>query len=285
MRLPVPALPEIEIIRRDLEKEVVGRRIKDVEVRPGSNAMKIVKRHGRRKDFQDLVKGARIESIDRVGRRILAHLDNGRVLVFDMGESAQLRKTSTSDGLASHTHLVFGFTIGGQLRMVDPKLTSEVFVAERNDLAGADELGAFSLDPLETALTWQRFSSLLEQRQEAMRSLLLDEGFIVGLGDIYADEILFGAGIRFDRRSDALSSQDVRRLYRSLMETLQAAVKARGTSWGDSEFTDLQGNPGQFQLDLKVYERDGEPCRRCRHEIVMASVDGRVTYFCPQCQS
>ncbi len=278
----MPALPEIEIIRRDLEKEVVGRRIKDVQVRPGSNAMKIIKRHGRRKDFQDLLTGARIEAVERVGRKILARLDNGRVLVFDLGESGQLLKTSTSDGFASHTHLVFGFTIGGQLRVVDPKLSSEVFVVEGDAL---DDLQSFAIDPLETALTWHRFSSLLQARKEAMKEVLLDEGFIVGLGDVYSDEVLFVAGIRYDRQSDKLSSQDVRRLYRALMETLQAALKARGTSAGDIEFKDLHGDPGQYQLDLNVFEREGEPCRRCRHEIVGETFDGRITYLCPQCQS
>ena len=281
----MPALPEVEIIRRDLEKEVVGRRIKEVEVRPGSNAMKIIKRHGRRKDFEDLLTGARIDGVDRVGRRIVARLDNGRALVFDLGETAQLLKTSTSDAFASHTHLVFGFTIGGQLRVVDPKLTGEVFVVDRELLDQMEGLRAFAIDPLESPLTWHHFSSLLQQRQEAMKDVLLDEGFIVGLGDIYSDEVLFMAGIRYDRPSDKLSSQDVRRLYRGLMETLQAAVKARGTTRGERQFTDLQGNPGQFQSDLNVFEREGESCRRCRHEIVSANFDGRVTYFCPQCQS
>jgi formamidopyrimidine-DNA glycosylase len=118
-----------------------------------------------------------------------------------------------------------------------------------------------------------------------MKKLLLDESFIVGLGDVYSDEILFAAGIRHDRQSDKLTSQDVRRIYRALMETLQDAVKARGTSWGDNEFTDLTGVPGQFQLELKVYERDGEPCRRCRQQVVREEGDGYVTYFCPQCQT
>jgi formamidopyrimidine-DNA glycosylase len=281
----MPALPEIEIIRRDLEKEIVGRRIKDVEVRPGSNAMKIIKRHGRRREFHDLLAGARVDRVNRIGRRIVVGLDNGRALVVDLGDSAQLRKTSASDDLVSHTHLVVGFTIGGQLRVVDPKLTGEVFVVDGNGEREPDGLRTFVIDPLETPLAWQQFSSLLVQREEIMKELLLDEDFIVGLGDIYSDEILFMAGLRFDRLSSHLSSQDVRRLYRALMETLQEAVKARGTSWGEIEFTDLQGNPGQFQLDLKVYEREGEPCRRCRHAIVREVLNDRYTYFCPQCQS
>jgi formamidopyrimidine-DNA glycosylase len=281
----MPALPEVEVLRRDLEKEVLGRRIKDVEVRPGSNAMKIIKRHGRRKEFQELLAGARVESIDRLGRRILMHLDNRHVLVLDLGESARVLKTSASDGFAAHTHLVLAFTIGGHLRVVDPKLTGEVFVLDKSRLDSVEELRSFAIDPLRAPVAWQHFSSLLQGRSQALKELLLDEGFIVGLGDIYSDEVLFVAGIRYDRQSDSLSSQDVRRLYRGLMETLQSAVKARGISWGDAQFVDLQGNPGHFQLDLKVYEREGQPCPRCRHEIVTAHADGRVTFFCPQCQS
>ncbi|HEX2235104.1 MAG TPA: DNA-formamidopyrimidine glycosylase family protein [Actinomycetota bacterium] len=279
------ALPEVEVLRRDLEREVVGRRIRDVEVRPGSNAMKVIKRHGRRKEFRDLLVGARVDRVGRIGRRVVLGLDNGRSLVVDLGESALVLKTSTSDGLAPHTHIVVGFTIGGQLRVVDPRLTGEVFVVGSGDLDGAHGLRPSALDPLETPLAWQHFSSLLQNRAETMKELLMDEGFICGLGDVYSDEVLFVAGIRHDRPSDRLSSQDVRRLYRGLMETLQDAVRARGTSHGANAFLDLEGKPGHFQLDLKVYEREGEPCRRCRHEIVRAASNGRFTYFCPQCQT
>jgi formamidopyrimidine-DNA glycosylase len=96
---------------------------------------------------------------------------------------------------------------------------------------------------------------------------------------------LFTSGLRYDRLSSKLTSQDVRRLYRALMETLQDALKARGTSYGADSFKDLGGTPGQYQLELKVFERDGEPCRRCRQEIEQAEVAGYMTYFCPQCQS
>jgi formamidopyrimidine-DNA glycosylase len=281
----VPELPEIEIIRRNLDKEIVGRRIRDVEVRPGSNAMKIIPRHGRRKEFQELLVGSRVDGVGRAGRVLVAALDNGRALLVDLGRSARIRKTSASDPLQPHTHIVVGFTIGGQIRISDPKLTGEVAVVERSELDNRVGAQASAIDPLETPLAWQQFSSLLERRQETMKELLCDERFICGLGDIYSDEVLFSAGIRYDRGSDRLSSQDVRRLYRSLVETLQEALKAGGTSWGDSEFADLQGNPGQFQLELKVYERDGEACRRCRHAIVKASFNGRNTYFCPQCQA
>jgi formamidopyrimidine-DNA glycosylase len=280
----VLALVEIEVLRRDLEKEVAGRRIKEVEIRPGSNAMKILRRHGRRKELQDLLVGAKVEKVGRIGRRLYLDLDNDRVLVIDLDQTGRLAKTSASDEVATHTHIVIAFTIGGQLRVVDPKKSAEIYVVEKKDLDPERERD-FQIDPLEHQFTWQYFSELLAEREATMKSLMSDEKFICGLGPIYSDEVLFVSALRYDRMSSKLSSQDVRRLYRALMETLQDALKAGGTTWGEQDFRDLQGNPGQYQLELKVYEREGEACRRCRTPIVKEKHDGVLTYFCPQCQS
>ncbi len=281
----MPALPEVEVVRRDLEKEVVGRRVKDVEVRPGSRAMKVIRRHGRRREFQDLLVGAKVEAVDRVGKEIAFDLDNDRVLVVSLGVSGILLKTSASDGIASHTHILIGFTIGGQLRLIDPILSGEVYVSSKQDFETfKKEMTA--LDPLDNQpFTWHHFSTLLEEQQLPLKEVLTNEEFVCGLGDIYSDEVLFTAGLRYDRVSSTLSSQDVRRLYRSLMETLQDALKARGTTWGDYEFKDLAGNPGQFQLELKVFEQEGDACRRCRTTIIRENFQDRYTYLCPQCQT
>lgn len=280
----MPALPEVEVLRRDLEKEIVGRRFKDVEVRPGGNAMKVIRRHGKRKEFQDLLDGAKVESVGRHGTSIVLDLDNAHVLVIGLSDSGHLTKTSASDGMESNTHVVFGFTIGGQLRLVDKEKSSEAFVAQEEEFEQMRAATGNPIDPFEHPVAWQTFSQLLETQRMPMKELLLDERFIVGLGDIYSDEILFVAGIKHDRSSDELSSQDVRRIYRALMEVLQDALKARGTSYGDDPFTDLHGEPGQFQMELKVYEREGEFCRRCRSAVVREQTDSYVTYFCPQCQ-
>ena len=280
----MPDLPEIEVIRHDLEKEIVGCRIKDAEVRPGTNAMKVIRRHGRRKDFQDLLLGAKVDRVERVGRFILLHLDNDHILALDLGATGQLLKTSGSEGIATHTHVVIGFTIGGQLRLVDPKRTAEVFVMPKDEL---EELRATetAIDPLAQQFTWHHFSSLLEERETVLKTLLMDDNVFCGLGDVYSDEVLFAAGLRYDRPSNKLTSQDVRRLYRALMETLQDAVRARGTTLGEAGFTDLNGAPGSFQSELKVYEREGQACPRCRSQIVKEQFDSRSTYLCAQCQS
>ena len=283
----MPDLPEVEVVRRDLEKEVVGRRIKDVEIRPGSNAMKVVPRHGRRKEFQELLQGAKVEKIGRAGKWLTLELDNDHSLAVDLGDSACLLKTSTSDGIEPHTHVVLGWTIGGQLRYVDPSRRGEVFVAPTAEL-DPDELRGPGLDPLDNQHppTWQEFSDMLEKREETLKEVLLDDAFIVGLGDVYSDEVLWTAALRWDRPGTTLGSQDVRRLYRALAETLQEAVKARGTTLGESGFRDLHGHGGGFQTEIKVFEREGEPCRRCRHTLARAECGpGRFTYFCPQCQA
>jgi formamidopyrimidine-DNA glycosylase len=281
----MPALVELEVVRRDLEREVVGRRIKDAEVRPGSNAMKIIKRHGRRKEFQDLLVGARFDGVERFGTWLVLELDTQDALVIDLGRAGRLFKTSSSEQLAAYTHIVIGFTIGGQLRLSDPALGGEVFVAAREGLERLDGRVQAAIDPFKAPVSWRQLSGLLEDQKRHMKDLLTDNSFICGLGDIYSDEILFAAGLRYDRMSHDLSAQDVRRLYRSLQEILQEAVKARGTSCPDHEFVDLQGEPGEYQAELKVFNRLGEACRRCRTAIERTSWGPDYTYFCPQCQS
>ncbi|HWC14420.1 MAG TPA: DNA-formamidopyrimidine glycosylase family protein [Actinomycetota bacterium] len=281
----MPALVEIEVLRRDLEREIVGRRIKDVDVTAARNAMKVIPRHGRRKDFQALVAGAKFEKVDRAGNRLLLTLDNDRVMVVDLGDTGQLLKVSASGALETHTHLVFTFTIGGQLRLIDPKANAEVFVGTEQEVVDLGYTSVEGIDVLEQQVTWPHFSGMLEERQQPMKDLLMDDRFIVGLRHLYSDEILWTAALRYDRPSDKLTSQDVRRLYRALIETMQDSLKARGTSWGSHGFTDLSGVPGQYQLELKVFEREGEACKRCRNEITKEPYGEGFTYFCPQCQS
>lgn len=281
----MPELPEIELLRRDLDREVAGRRIGAAEVRPGSSAMKIIKRHGRRKELAGGLVGTKVEGIRRWGVYLEIELDSGSSLVIDLGSTGRLQKTSSGDEMAPRTHLVMSFTIGGQLRLVDPGLTSEVFLMPTEELKQLSELSDYVLDPFETPLTWHQLHRLLEERHGAMKPVLADSRFIVGLGDIYSDEVLFAAGLRHDHWSNALSSQDVRRLSRALSEILNAALKQGGTSLPGRGFVDLKGKPGAFQLELKVFEREGELCRRCRHTIVREKIDGSYSYFCPQCQS
>jgi formamidopyrimidine-DNA glycosylase len=143
---------------------------------------------------------------------------------------------------------------------------------------------AGGLDPVADAVSWTAFARVLLGRSGKIKALLMDPEVVAGIGPIYSDEILWDAGLRYDRLSDGLSSQEIRRLYRSLVETLHEAVKHRGTSTDDHPFVDLYGKPGDYQDELKVHAREGEPCRRCRAPVQKARFANRPVYFCAQCQ-
>jgi formamidopyrimidine-DNA glycosylase len=278
-------LPEVEVMRRDLEKDVVGRKIASAEVRPTRNAMRIVRRHGKRKEFTSRVEGRKIAKAERRGKYILLHLDNGDVLVVHFGMSAQFVRGNKRQPLPPHTHVVLTFNQGGDLRYVDPRTFGEMFVSTGDELGKVKELQHIAIDPLDHVFTWQTFGGLMAQRASKLKQLLMDQKFISGLGNIYSDEVLFAAGLRHDRMSDSLSSQEVRRLYRALQEVLQEAIRYRGTTLDDEAYVDLFGKPGEFGSELKVYGREGQPCRRCRTPIQSVKISGRSAYFCPQCQS
>ncbi len=278
-------LPEVEVMRRDLEKDIVGRRIKTAEVKSSRNAMRVIRRHGKRKDFTSKLEGRKLTKVERRGKYVLLHLDSGDALVTHFGMSGQFQRGNGRVVIEPHTHVVLTFQQGGDLRFIDPRTFGEMFVTSADELGKVKELQHIAIDPLDQVFTWPTFQYLLAQRGAKMKQLLMDQKFISGLGNIYSDEVLFAAGIRYDRLSDTLSSQEVRRLYRAIQETVQEAIKMRGTTLEDEAYVDLFGKPGEYQAELKVYGREGEPCRRCRTPIQTVKVSQRTSYFCPQCQS
>jgi formamidopyrimidine-DNA glycosylase len=278
-------LPEVEVVRRDLEKEVVGRRVRSVDVRPHRNAMRVIRRHARRKEFADRLAGKKMTKVDRKGKYVLIYLDDGDVLVVHFGMSGQFLRGTKRQSLPTHTHVVIEFQQGGDLRFIDPRTFGEMFVASADELGKVKELDHIAIDPLEDTFTWQEFSGELARRASKLKTLLMDQKFVSGLGNIYSDEVLFAAGLRHDRMSDSLSSQEVRRLYRAIREVVQDAIRYRGTTLADEAYVDLFGKAGEFQTELKVYGRRGLACRRCRTPIDVVKISGRNSYFCPQCQS
>jgi formamidopyrimidine-DNA glycosylase len=278
-------LPEVEVMRRDLEKDVVGRRVKTAEVKTSRNAMRVIRRHGKRKEFTSRLEGRKLSKVERRGKYLLVHLDSGDVLVTHFGMSGQFQRGNGRVAIEPHTHVILTFQQGGDLRFIDPRTFGEMFVTSADEIGKVKELQHIAIDPLDQVFTWPTFQYLLAERGAKMKQLLMDQKFISGLGNIYSDEVLFAAGLRYDRVSDTLSSQEVRRLYRAIQETIQEAIKLRGTTLDDEAYVDLFGKPGEYQAELKVYGREGEPCRRCRSPIETVKVSQRTSYFCPQCQS
>jgi formamidopyrimidine-DNA glycosylase len=274
-------LPELETVRRELEKEAVGKRFKAPEV----TGAKVTRHNGNKKVFQGRLEGAKVKSVDRKGRHLVGNLDNGELLVLELGDAGRLEKVAPKSVAPKGTSVVFAFTQGGQIRLVDPSGTSQAFVVAGDALAEeVPAIAAGGLDPVADAVSWTSFARVILARSVKLKALLMDPEVVAAIGPIYSDEILWEAGLRHDRISSELSSQEIRRLFRALVETLHEAVKHRGTTVDDFPFVDLYGKPGDYQGELKVYGREGEPCRRCRAPIAKARYANRPLYYCEACQ-
>jgi len=274
-------LPELETLRRELEKESVGKRFKVPEV----TGSKVTKRNGNKKVFQARLEGAKVKSVDRRGPFLVGNLDNGELLLLHLGEKGHLEKAAPRSTAPKGTVVTFAFTQGGQIRLVDPSGTAQVFlVASDAQAEEAPELAAIGLDPVADPVSWTTFARALLARSVKLKALLMDQAVVAGIGPIYSDEILYEAGLRHDRISSELSSQEIRRLFRALVETLHEAIKHRGTTVDDHPFVDLYGKPGDHQDELRVYGREGEPCRRCRAPVAKVRFANKPLYYCEECQ-
>lgn len=277
----MPELPEVETIRRELEREVVGKKIKGVEV---ANTRSI-RRHNTKKQFIARLDGAKVTGVDRKGKYLLVKLDTGDLLVVHLGMSGQLLRTAAKDPVAKHTHVVITFTQGGQLRFVDPRTFGELFLTTPDQLTEeVPELAHMGIDPVEEPMSWVTFGQLLHAHKMKLKAFLMDQSILAGIGNIYSDEMLFDAGLRYDRSTDSLSTQEIRRLYRAVVEVLHDAIKYGGSTLADEQYVDLNGKPGEYQEHHQVYAREKLACRRCRAQITKAKFQGRSTFFCEQCQ-
>ncbi len=278
----MPELPEVEVARRDLEREVAGRKFKSAEVRE----KKTVRRHKTRPEYEKLLAGRKVKSFDRRGLFLIGKLDSDDVLVINMGSSGYLRRVKGGKPKAdSDTKIIWTFSQGGGLLLGDPRSKVESFVVPKAELVDVEDFAEMGLDPLESPVPWQQFGAQLMRNKSAkLKATLQNERVIAGLGAVYSDEILHNAGLLYDRTPDTLSAHEIRRLYRGMIETMTQAVKFRGVSIDDNEL-DIFGNPGEFGSELAVFGRYGESCARCRGEIDRVKFQKRYHFYCPNCQS
>lgn len=276
----MPELPEVETVRRQLEREVAGKRVKTAEV----HGTRTVRRQTK-KAFAKRVEGAKITGATRRGKNLLLALDTDDIMVVHLGMSGQLLKCATKEEVAKHTHVILTFTQGGQLRFVDPRTFGEVYVVGVEDIAEeAPELDNLGIDPVDEPMSWTAFGRMLHARHMKLKAFLMDQSILAGIGNIYSDEILFAAGLRYDRMSDELSTMEIRRLYRAVVETLYEAIKHGGSTLDDEQYVDLSGKTGSYQQFHQAYGRDKKACLRCRGVISKAKFQQRTTYFCKECQ-
>jgi formamidopyrimidine-DNA glycosylase len=271
-------LPELEILRRDLDKDVSGKKVKEVEVLVPAT----VKRNTNKKVFAGHIDGTKITGAARVGTWLTLGLDSGEVLMIGLGPKAHLRRTQNKDPKEKGTLVIITFTQHGQLRLIDTGKGSEMFVVPAEDVAGV--AGPLGFDLVDEPVSWTAFGEQLLRRQGKLKSIMMDQSFLVGVGPMYSDEVLFESGLRPDRSPQSLSTQEIRRLYRATVEKVHDALKYGGSTVGDDGFTDLSGKPGEYQSELAVYQRDGEMSPRARGVVVKVRFGSGYAYYCEQTQ-
>jgi formamidopyrimidine-DNA glycosylase len=277
-------LPEVEVLRKDLEKEVVGKRVKDAEV---MSAGIVRPWHHTRPQFKEALEGHKIETVRRRGTWLFLDLDDEVTWVLAPGDTASVHRETMNEPPGEGTDVVVTFTTGGALHISDPgeQDSCQMGVVPTEEVLEQVGMSPDAIDLLEDSPTWIEFGDMLRRAASPLKEVLMDQDRFLGLGPVYSDEALFEAGLAHGRASDTLSTQEVRRFYRSIQEVMQAAMKQRGSSLDDATPDEVFDEEGEPVEHLRVYGRDGQACLRCRRTIVKTKLKGgSVTYHCERCQ-
>ena len=270
----MPELPEVETVVRGLRKQLVRGKFSGVEVCLDRCL------RGSKRALGGWLRGKKILAVERRGKNIILCLNGGGALFIHLGMSGKLRILPREAPREKHTHLVFSFlNRGDQLRYIDPRRFGRVFWEGecRGNWVSLARLGP---EPLEISAL--EFATRVRSRQREIKPLLLDQHFLAGVGNIYADESLFRAKVHPRRKSHLLTARTVCRLHQALRAVLNEAIRAGGSSV--RSYVDSTGAAGGYQHSLRVYGREGEPCPSCGAKIVREIVGGRSSFYCPRCQ-
>ncbi len=280
----MPELPEVETVRRGLARLVVGRHLATVEVRHP----RAVRRHlAGATDFVSALAGRTPTGVHRRGKYLWLPLDGPHgaadALLCHLGMSGQLLLRPPAAADEPHLRVRFTFTDGGpQLRFVDQRTFGGLAVSPGGAVLPA-EIAHIARDPLDEQFDEAGVIAVVRRRRMGIKTALLDQSLISGVGNIYADEALWRARLHGQRRGDALTRAAVVRLLGHVREVLTEAIDAGGTSF-DALYVNVNGDSGWFDRELSVYGREGQPCRRCGAAIRREPFANRSSYSCPRCQ-
>lgn len=265
----MPELPEVETIMRRLRAPLIGRMFTDVQVEWERMVQVPVV------ELKARLPGQHIEAINRRGKYLVFRLSGEDSLIIHLKMTGDLRVTPASDPFHRHDRIAFRLDNGYQLRFKDPRKFGRVYLTEDP----ARILGRLGPEPLDDLFTEEDFLARFDHRSGRIKPLLLDQAFVAGLGNIYADEVLFLAGIRPQRRADTLLEEEKRRLYRAIRQVLAVAIEQKGTSLADEAY-----RGGSYQQRFLVYDRGDQPCPRCGSPIRRIRLGQRSAHFCSECQ-
>ena len=282
----MPELPEVETVVRGLARTVVGDTIESVWLGSKPEPLK-----SPAAEIERTLRHGRIAAVRRMGKHIVIDVEKGPAnklhkkaslstnyiaqFIVHLGMTGQLLVSKPDQEVEKHTHLIAHLASGRELRFVDPRRFGRLAVHSR------DGFQAEGVEPLDVG--FEIFVNLFRQRKTPIKSALLNQKLLRGVGNIYADESLFRAGVRPRRRAASLTRADLRRLYDAIQQVLTQAIAAGGSSVSD--YVNAEGEPGFFQFEHRVYGREAEPCVVCRTLIKRVVIAGRSSHYCPRCQA
>jgi formamidopyrimidine-DNA glycosylase len=273
----MPELPEIETVKRTLAPLICGATILECRlIRP-----EVVK-HPEPAAFASAIRGQRIESAGRRGKYLLLNLSSGDTLIAHLRMTGRLLCAPSDHPLPPHTHVIFVLDNGCELRYADMRRFGCLWLQSANetdDFSGRQNLGP---EPFDAVFGAEYLKSKLAHRRTTIKQGILDQSVVAGLGNIYADEALFAAGVAPDRRTGSLSDAEWQAVAAAIVPVLESAIAHNGTTFSD--YLDGEGRKGQNLPYLQAYKRTGQTCLRCGGEIVRIRVGGRSSHYCPCCQ-
>lgn len=276
----MPELPEVESLRRILVRSAVGRTIVSAKVGEARLRRRVTT------DFAEAVAGQRIVNLSRRAKYLIVEFDGDAVMLVHLGMSGSL--THRRDGFRAddfdprHDHLEFSLDDASRLVFNDPRRFGMVRLVARADLASSAELKGIGPEPLSREFDAGYLAAKARGKKVAIKNLIMDQRIVAGIGNIYAAEVLFRAGVRPSRRAGRVTRAEIEKIAAAVPVILRAAIGSRGTTF--RSYRDSRGRPGRFAERLRVYGREGEPCYRCSTPIRNVVVGQRASFYCPTCQ-
>jgi len=277
----MPELPEVETIKNQLNKKIKGKIIKLVEIKLPKMIQGVSPNF-----FKKTIEKAKIKNVERRAKILIINLSNKCSLLIHLKLSGQLIYFPPKNKiLEKYTHLIYYFTDQSRLLHNDLRQFGYVKLVKTSDLESIFEKMKIGPEFLAKEFTFSKFKkNLLEKPNARIKPLLMDQSFIAGIGNIYAQEICWLAKVLPDRKVNTLTEKEIKDIYQSMVRIIKTAIKNRGTTAGDERYLDVEGKRGLFANKLKVYQREKQKCFRCSLKIKKIKLASRGTYYCPGCQ-